>query len=789
MWESLYIKDSLSLGNDLSAYTVTLPRVILSHSVTLYHDILDILGAIEPLFLVMFGNISCNVMCDAFYVNFFGYQVLQQQRIEQERRRNQTTTPEQAVDPGSFLRNLAPSLRQTVLADIDDSLLPLLPTDLASEAQTLRREIEARHHRLLQERFNFGSGDRASAISALLRHSALSRHGGGSHFARLLPSGGGLTGRVTGFSNNPPYLPPPNRKIVGRHLLDHEALACLLVLLFVEEPRLNTGRLHKVLRNLCYHEETRSWLINAMIAILRRTSGQQPDGSCPVSSVESSLHAEASSSNSDPDRTESPCRLDEYLHTQEQSSSDSKASKQHSWLSFGVRTSLGSRTNVFCIKRQGKAGLERSTNLSIHSQASQFVCKHVLDALLFLAKSFPASFTPYQAAKPHPSCSKEDSSSSEGGKPVASTSQESTDFWDILLKLDTAGSGRKGKSAAKTSSSQSHLTSITDSPTEELRDFSTAPIGQLLITLSHPVVQESVVVTDKLLRLLSVTSSALPDMPEKSSKQTEGSEAPSSETVPAETIAQAPVAEPVTQSLNSGEVVTNVSVTVPEESVTPHHLTVHTPGSETESVASSLIVERSSEAGGEPHEVESLDGGSVDELLSHPSETSSHPGMVEPMIVEVTPPLDPRAAQPASEDSTLLTTTEAAAVAAKEIPEQKASMVKETHLRLVVNVLTSGMCSEEGLEDATTLLLQVSRLNPQTRDSVLQLLLEGARRIGETLQQNIAVLLSELIEHNRNAPQKDESEPKKGKRFCDLYYKIYRAIFSCVFFLVFALLR
>lgn len=709
-------------------------------------------------------------------MDLFRYQVLQQQRIEQERRRNQTTTPEQAVDPGSFLRNLAPSLRQTVLADIDDSLLPLLPTDLASEAQTLRREIEARHHRLLQERFNFGSGDRASAISALLRHSALSRHGAGSHFARLLPSGGGLSGRVTGFSNNPPYLPAPNRKIVGRHLLDHEALTCLLVLLFVEEPRLNTGRLHKVLRNLCYHEETRSWLINAMITILRRTSGQQSDGSCPVPSVESSSHAEASSSNFDPDRTESPCRLDEYLHTQEYSSTDSKASKQHSWLSFGMRTSLGSRTNVFCIKRQGKAGLERSTNVSIHPQASHFVCKHVLDALLFLAKSFPASFTPFQAAKPHPSCSKEESSSSEG-KQVASTSQESTDFWDILLKLDTAGSGRKGKSAAKTSSSQSHLTSTTDSTTEELKDFSTAPIGQLLVALAQPVVQESVVVTDKLLRLLSVTSSALPDMPEKSSKQTEGSEAASSETVPAETIAQAPVAEPVTQSLNTGDTVTNVSVSVPEESVTAHHLTVHTPGSETESVASSLIVERSSEAGGEPHEVESLDGGSADELLSHPSETSSHPGMGEPMIVEVTPPLDPHS-HPSSQDSTLLTTTTATAAAAKEMPEQKASVVKEGHLRLVVNVLTSGMCSEEGLEDATTLLLQVSRLNPQTRDSVLELLLEGARRIGEMLQQNIAVLLSELIEHNRNAPPKDETEPKKGEDFCDCITKFKTTLFS-----------
>lgn len=642
-----------------------------------------------------------------------------------------------------------------MLADIDDSLLPLLPTDLASEAQTLRREIEARHHRILQERFTFSGGDRASAISALLRHSALSRHGGGSHFSRLLPSGGGLSGRVSGFSNGPPSLPPPSRKIIGRHLLDHEALACLLVLLFVEEPRLNTGRLHKVLRNLCYHEETRSWLINAMIAILRRTSGQNPDGSCPVTSIETSTRGEHSSS-SQSDRTESLCRLDEYLQAQEHCASNSKSSKQHSWLSFGVRTSLGSRTNVFCIKRQGKAGLERSTFVSIHPHASQFVWKHVLDALLFLAKSFPASFTPFTVAKAHPSCTKDASSSSSETKPPAM--HDSTDFWDILLKLDTAGTGRKGKGAAKSSSAHSSLSSGSDSCSEEVRDFAASPIGQLLIALADPVVQDSTVVTDKLLRLLSVTSAALPDMPCASSKQAANSDTPTSAvTVPPETLAEAPVSDNVTPSLNT---LSSVTVTVPGESVTTPHLTAHTPSSETESVTSSLIVERSSEAGGEPHEVESLDEGSVDESSSHPSETSSQPGVVEPMVVEVTPPPDSQS-QSSTADSTLLTATAATPVFKQQLDEKKA-VVMEGHLRLVVDVLTSGTCSEEGLEDATTLLLQISRLNSQTRDSVLQLLLEGARRIGEALQKNIALLLNELIEHNRNSPPKDEIEVKKG---------------------------
>jgi hypothetical protein len=53
-------------------------------------------------------------------------------------------------------------------------------------------------------------------------------------------------------------------RLRGRQLLDYEAISCLLVLLFVDEPKLNTGRLHRVLRNLCYHTATREWVIKVM---------------------------------------------------------------------------------------------------------------------------------------------------------------------------------------------------------------------------------------------------------------------------------------------------------------------------------------------------------------------------------------------------------------------------------------------------------------------------------------------------------------------------------------------
>lgn len=52
-------------------------------------------------------------------------------------------------------------------------------------------------------------------------------------------------------------------------------------------------------------------------------------------------------------------------------------------------------------------------------------------------------------------------------------------------------------------------------------------------------------------------------------------------------------------------------------------------------------------------------------------------------------------------------------------------------------VLTSHSCSEEGLEDAANVLLQLSRGDSGTRDTVLKLLLNGARHLGYTLCKQI----------------------------------------------------
>merc|ERR1719239_2124558 len=68
-------------------------------------------------------------------------------------------------------------------------------------------------------------------------------------------------------------------KFKGQQLLDHEGLSCLLILLFIDDAKLNTTRLHRILRNLCYHAPTRDWVVKCLLSIPEKanmTTDQQP---------------------------------------------------------------------------------------------------------------------------------------------------------------------------------------------------------------------------------------------------------------------------------------------------------------------------------------------------------------------------------------------------------------------------------------------------------------------------------------------------------------------------------
>jgi len=319
--------------------------------------------------------------------------------------------------------------------------------------------------------------------------------------------------------------------IRGRHLLDHEALACLLVLLFIDESRLNTSRLHRVLRNLCYHPQTRSWIVGTLLSVLQHlTDGMQPElqstSGFSARTKKKPMVSTDSAGTGSPDSTELMPSDD-----------------LPSWLNIYLCAALGSQASVFHLQRNAKRSTSHtssrtfpssagSSNISIHPQASPLVCRHVLDTLISLAKSFPNAFLPNaQSADP-------DLTAADKGKTAAKTSSlqlspgaslapapsgsGSTDFWNLLIKLDNAVGGKRGKSLQRLPSGSSSNGSVSESAGASSGSFDVSPLGQLMTMVAHPVVRRSQLLTDRLLRLLSLVSVGLGDAGSSAPANTSG---------------------------------------------------------------------------------------------------------------------------------------------------------------------------------------------------------------------------------------------------------------------------
>uniref|UniRef100_A0A4W4G0E8 E3 ubiquitin-protein ligase HUWE1 n=1 Tax=Electrophorus electricus TaxID=8005 RepID=A0A4W4G0E8_ELEEL len=575
-------------------------------------------------------------------------EVLAQQRAEQQRRELSQQPPQgdQPLDPVTFIQTLPSELRRSVLEDMEDSVLAVMPPDIAAEAAALRREQEARQRQLMHERL-FGHSS-SSALSAILRSPAFtSRLGGnrGVQYTRLAVQRGG-TFQMGGSANH--SRPSSSNvdsllRLRGRLLLDHEALSCLLVLLFVDEPKLNTSRLHRVLRNLCYHSQTRGWVIRSLLSILQRSSESEL---C----LETASMASSSSSSSSL----------ELLNRVE-----SRSSSQLSWLSVSMDAALGCRTNIFQIQRASGRG---GSTVHIHPQAAPVVCRHVLDTLIQLAKVFPSHFTQQRTLS-----STHNSLGSGSGTPLGI----STDFWDLLVKLDNMNVSRKGKASMKTVP----LGALGEAEGAQL-SLEASPLGQLMNMLSHPVIRRSSLLTEKLLRLLSLISIALPD--------NKATEVPAGHPVP-----QAPSTTP---AVPASQGATGVAATTGSQGATAGMAPAH----------------------------------------AQPAPTPTPPTTTTTTTAAVSSTTTATSA--AGKQKTVSSTDSETKLASTGLTEKQ--------LQLSVEVLTSHSCSEEGLEDAANILLQLSRGDSQTRDTVLRLLLSGARHLGYTLCKQIGTLLAELREYN-----------------------------------------
>ncbi|XP_054168845.1 E3 ubiquitin-protein ligase HUWE1-like isoform X3 [Oppia nitens] len=621
-------------------------------------------------------------------------EVLAQQRAEQQRIAQQTANPDTPVDAGSFIGTLPPSLRRQVLADMDDSQLALLPPDVATEAQALRQELEARH-RQMQERFF--SSHAGTALSRILRTAATGRMGGTRYTIHTVPpgqwpwnigrSGAGGSNLNASSSVNAHRPTFTSSRFKGRQLLDNEALSCLLILLFVEEPKLNTIRLHRVLRNLCYHIPTRQWVIHSLLAIMEKTkelkeltseSTRPRKGSNASSSTQN--HKSAIHSNS-------------------------------SWLSISLDAALGCRTNVFQVQRTGGSSSASSSSsssakksgsscgpsvstITIHPQAAPLVCRHVLDTLIALAKSFPNHFLPdaHQMSAGVVTAKTDDSSAASAAAvpttPSSSSSSSSkgvTDFWDVLVKLDSSSNSRKGKSVLKSQSMSGLNTSQTTDPDASQCNVEPSPMSNIICLLSHSVIKRSSMLTDRLLRLLALISLALPAN-ETTLRQ-------SQPLIPSTSTSTAAASAPV--------VVTTANTEMTVDSRVAANAAADTNELSNDTNSDNVLNDKKSNI-------------SI-------GDTSSSTSSLETKIEKI--------------------------------------IASEEQLKLAVDVLTSKSCSEEGLEDATALLLRLSRSCGTTRGAVLRLLLRGAQELGSVVCQHIDSLVQELKALNANISESIANDP------------------------------
>lgn len=354
----------------------------------------------------------------------------------------------------------------------------------------------------------------------------------------------------------------------------------------------------------------------------------------------------------------------------------------------------------------------------------------MLDTLIQLAKVFPSHFTQQRCKDLSASASELDSrlcsvTSGGGGGTVGSRSGSqsqsnpssnasnaqnslgsaaatlqslgiSTDFWDLLVKLDNMNVSRKGKASMKT-------VPLGGSAEAEGAQFSleTSPLGQLMNMLSHPVIRRSSLLTEKLLRLLSLISIALPD-----NKATE-----------------VPAGHPTPQAAN--------------------------PSVATSSGATAPITTQGMASAGSTVPTVAVPGASVGAAAQG---TSSGTSLAASQTSSTTISIP-------TSTGTTSTGKQRATVSIIESDNKMASSgLTEKQLQLSVEVLTSHSCSEEGLEDAANILLQLSRGDGATRDTVLRLLLSGARHLGYTLCKQIGTLLAELREYNLEQQRRAQAD-------------------------------
>jgi len=446
---------------------------------------------------------------------------LTQQRLEQQARTAVTDD-----DNTAFMRALPTSLRQAILYDMDQSQIGALPEDLATEARSLQqqqreREMDFFTHRaaggLFGHRYTISSTNRFYNAASLLNDTYLFGGGAGGAGAgaggqrvdhRLRRS---LFRRYNEAEMNPMML---DKLRGGRQLLDHESMACLLVLLFLDDQRVNTMKLHRVVRNLCFHGPSRQWIIKALLSILEKVCGK-PEATVGPTTPSEKKHVGQGAIAKTPSTSTTP-----------QTPSGPLVPHQPSWLTMSIDGAFGSKTSVFTINRVNSKKStnkfnEANTTISINPQACPAIIKQVLDILSTLARAANFNFfprQPFKAATPTTS-----TATTSATTPSKSKESKEPQFWDLVIKLDQSKnkslkslSSQKSTSGTLNTSANSASGGGTalpgDSDHEADLCIDNSPLARLMSMLDYSILRSNPHLMDKMFTCLAHASAGIPSM-------------------------------------------------------------------------------------------------------------------------------------------------------------------------------------------------------------------------------------------------------------------------------------
>ncbi|VDM57399.1 unnamed protein product [Angiostrongylus costaricensis] len=246
----------------------------------------------------------------------------------------QSAAPEPEMDGAAVIASLPAHERTQVLAEMDESELQRLPTDMQDEARRARANLEPN---ILRFRHLLMPSSTRSRLRSNVNLTGFGgafggvRANGGHGSASGAPTVGSLAGQANTASSQ------------SLQLLDRDSIL-ILTMLFLVDNRLSNGRLQKVIRLACSHANTCDFVIWCLLALLEKAH----DGAI------------------DEEELISVCP---------------------SWLDSVTVSGVGHNERALKIGKN-------ASRVAIHPLLSLPLSKNVLDSLASIAKTYPGHFLP-----------------------------------------------------------------------------------------------------------------------------------------------------------------------------------------------------------------------------------------------------------------------------------------------------------------------------------------------------------------------------------------------------------